>query len=96
MGSTPLIRNVRFWPGSWRDVQAGLLAYIELRFDCGLVAAGLTLRRSQGGRLYLSFPARFDERGVEHPILRPADAEVRKAIERQVLEQLGYLEEGAA
>ena len=88
MASPLRVTSVRTWPGSWRDVQAGLLAYLEVTFAGGLIADGLTLRRSLDDRLYVSFPSHRDRHDNLRPILRPADAEAQRAIEQQVLAHL--------
>jgi len=97
VANPPRITRVRLVPAPGQDREKGLIGWLSFRLPGGLLIDGVTLRRTLDGRLALSFPARRDGRGAEHPILRPVSAEVRAAIERQVLEQLGYLNgEGAA
>ncbi len=84
----PRISRVRLFPGSLRDVQAGLLGYVSLVLDDAIELDGLTLRRTRGGRPALSFPARRDREGREHHYIRPLNGRVRREIERQVLHEL--------
>ena len=41
------------------------------------------------GELRLSFPARRDRRGDEHPYLRPVDDSARETIEAHVFDAIG-------
>jgi len=57
----------------------GLLGYVSctvanLRID------GLTLRRTRDGRFAISFPCRRDGSGRKHPIVRPLDGSLERAI----------------
>src|SRR5262245_23693969 len=55
----------------------------SLRFD------GISVRRTADGRLALSFPARRDTTGKQHPYLRPLDDATRRDIEHQIFAALG-------
>jgi len=46
----------------------------------GLHLDGLTLRRTRNGRFAISFPCRRDGHGRKHPIVRPRDASLERAI----------------
>ena len=82
--STPEIR-IRTWVrASDNDVRSGLLGYISV-FIGDLVLDGIVLRRTAGGRLTLSFPARTDRMGRRHPYVRPVDDGARQAIEATIL-----------
>ena len=48
----------------------------------------LSLRRTQAGRLALSFPARRDGSGREHFYIRPIDDDARREIENAVFTAL--------
>ena len=58
-------------------------------FRVALALDGVALRRTRDGRRTLSFPARRDRQGRDHPYVRPLSTEARSAIERQVLDALG-------
>ena len=49
---------------------------------------GATLRQTLDGRVVISWPARRDSAGVEHFIVRPADAATRRAIEQELFRLL--------
>lgn len=92
--ATPEIR-VRTWVrGSDDDIRNGLLGFLSVTYG-SLVLDGITLRRTADGRLALSFPARTDRSGKRHSFIRPADDAARRAIEREILTQLGQGEEVA-
>ena len=90
------VADVRLRRGSSSDVMTGLLGYVELTLNGGLRLTGIALRRTRGGELRLSFPARRDRTGQDHPVVYPLDAETRRVVESQVLEALGLNQEGAA
>jgi DNA-binding cell septation regulator SpoVG len=69
--------------------ETGLLGWIQCRVNRSLLLDGLTLRRTQDGRLALSFPARRDRAGNQRFYVRPLDDETRCEIERQVFAALG-------
>ncbi len=82
------ITDVRLARASALDVSSGLLGWVSATVNGTLGLDGITLRRTRGGRLALSYPARRDRHGFEHPFVRPLDDATRKEIERQVLEQI--------
>jgi DNA-binding cell septation regulator SpoVG len=71
-----------------RDRRSGLLGFVSFEIS-GLRLEGVTIRRTQDGRLVLSFPQRRDVRGDEHALVRPIHNETRLEIERQVFAALG-------
>ena len=66
----------------------GLLGWVAATLDGRLRFDGLTLRRTLSGRLAISFPARRDGAGKQHPIVRPLDGDTRRSLERQILDAL--------
>lgn len=84
MSPPPAISNVRFTRAPSRDITAGLLGYIACIIDDRLYLDGITLRRTAAGKLALSFPARRDRRGEEHPYMRPVNDVAREDIERVI------------
>lgn len=76
------------------DVRRGLLGWVTCTIADALVLDGITLRRTLEGRLTLSFPARSDRRGRQHPFVRPLDDPTRRAIEAAVFRALGLDGEG--
>src|SRR5438046_1066011 len=89
MRSGTWVTNVRFAPAPHANTEYGLLGWISFDLGGSLHVDGVTLRRTRGGRLTLSFPSRIDRRGTEHPYLRPTCSRARRAIERAVLSELG-------
>ena len=69
--------------------RTGLVGWITIAINDGLMIDGIALRRLRSGELALSYPARKDGSGKSHPIVRPLNEDVRRAIEAQVFEQLG-------
>ena len=96
MTESPRVVLISFHSAPLRCREHGLLGWMALEIGGTLVVDGVTLRRTQFGRLMLSFPSRWDRRGVEHPILRPANAAARELLERTVLEQLRPLSDVVA
>ena len=81
--------RIRTWVrASDAELRTGLLGYLSI-FYGEMVVDGITLRRTVDGRFVLSFPARTDRRGQRHAYVRPVDDDARRAIERELLGQLG-------
>ena len=81
------LADVRFTPASEGDARRGLLGFVS--FQIGrLRIDGVTIRRTTNGRLALSFPARRDRQGRDHPYLQPLDDKARRAIEHKVIDAL--------
>ena len=86
------ITDVRLYPGSWRDVQTGLLGWVTFVVDGTLRVDGVALRRTRDGRFSLSFPVAKYTAEAEYYVIRPVDAESRREVERQIFEALGLKE----
>ena len=85
--------RVRTWVrASDDDIRTGLLGYLSVEHG-PWIFDGICLRRTADGRFALSFPARTDRAGRRHSYIRPADDVARKAIEREILAQLGQRED---
>lgn len=88
--------RVRTWvKASDSDIRSGLLGFLTVSYG-RLVLDSICLRKTATGRLCLSFPAREDRAGRRHSYVRPEDDDARKAIEREILGQLGQGESVAA
>lgn len=79
------LTDVRFIAASASDRAEGLLGYVSFTLNGLLRLDGLTLRRTLTKRLALSFPARRDRAGRQHPYYRPVDDAAREALEAAVL-----------
>jgi hypothetical protein len=87
----PALSNIRFTPASEWHRERGLLGFIRCVVDGALVLDSIALRRTlDNSRLTLSFPEREDGVGRRHPIIRPIDDEARRAIEKAIIESLGW------
>jgi DNA-binding cell septation regulator SpoVG len=84
------ISEVVFTTATAALAQTGLLGFVSCCLNRALRLDGLTLRRTQDGKLTLSFPARRDARGRQHHFVRPIDDETRREIERQVIEAIRF------
>lgn len=71
----------------------GLEGWVSCLLNGAIRLDGLALRMTREGRRTLSFPARRDRNGVDHPIVRPISTEVRREVEDQIFEALGITEE---
>jgi len=96
VGSRTWVANVAFVPAPGAEVRRGLLGWLSFDIDGTWHVDGVMLRRTEGGRLSLSFPSRIDRRGFEHAFLRPTCDRARRAIERAVLAELGLYPEAAS
>jgi DNA-binding cell septation regulator SpoVG len=85
----PAITDITFTPATEWHRERGLLGFIRCVVDGALVLDGITLRRTLGNRLTLSFPEREDGVGRRHPIIRPIDDEARRTIEAAIIGSLG-------
>src|SRR5215831_13097070 len=79
---------VAFSSATSDQVLGGLLGYLELVVNDALQISA-TLRRTLNGRITISFPTRRNLRGRQHPLVKPLNDTVRRAIEAQVLDALG-------
>ncbi len=86
------INNVRFVAADSNAALKGLQGWISCNLNDRIQLDGITLRRSRGGRMILSFPARQDKDGQQHFYIRPLDDTARRVIERQVFQALDIRE----
>jgi len=68
-------------------LHTGLLGWVTFRLD-DLRLDGVAVRVTQDGRMTLSYPARRDGHGRQHPYALPVGAEVRQAVEDEVLARI--------
>ena len=80
----PVVRLVSWVRGSDQDVREGLLGFVSVQLG-RVILDGLTLRKTSGGRLALSYPSRTDRVGRRHPYVRPRDDAARIEIEREII-----------
>lgn len=86
--TAPLVTDVRITAALCHDLESGLLAYVSCTVAGVLRIDGLTVRRTRAGDHRLSFPARRDRRGLEHPYYEALDAATEHALEEAVLAAL--------
>lgn len=86
---TSRVTNVRFTPATCRDVRSGLLGFVSFLLGGCMHVDGVSVRKTAAGRTTLTFPARRDSRGQDHPYLRPVDQQTRISIESQIFASLG-------
>ena len=86
----PRISDLRVKPASTREKRTGLRAYVSFLLDGPVRIDGTTVRLTVDGELVLTYPARRDRHGIEHPYVLPVGERVRREIEREVLAALGY------
>jgi len=92
--SLPKLTGLNLSPASESDKSRGLLGFIRFRYG-DLLVDGVTLRRTQDGRLTLSYPARRTRSGAEYSFIRPVDDRARRELDAVVFATLG-LSEGTA
>ena len=85
------VSEVRMVLATKADAEAGLYAYVSFRIGL-LFIDGVTLRRTLGGDLRLSYPTRRSRLGRDYPLVRPLDDAARCSIEAQVFDQLDLTE----
>jgi DNA-binding cell septation regulator SpoVG len=71
------------------DRASGLLYFAT--FTLGVLEVHVTVRRTRGGRIVLSFPCRHDRAGRQWPLVRPINDEARQAIEAAVVAKVKAL-----
>lgn len=89
------VSDVRLIDASPKQIRTGLLGFLSCTVGGQVRLDGMSLRRSQSGRLYVAFPARRDARGREHPHVRPLNASAHRDIEAQLFRALGIRLESA-
>ncbi len=77
------------------QIERGLLGFVAFVLNGSFLLDGLALRRTREGRLTLSWPARRDQAGRDHYVVRPLDDDARVAVEHAVLKAL-HLEDAEA
>jgi hypothetical protein len=88
--TTPIhISDVTLAAATDGERAAGLVGWVSCTVGHALRLDGITLRRTTDHRLTLSFPARTDRRGRQHPFVRPLDDCARRAFELAVFRALG-------
>jgi hypothetical protein len=88
----PRVSDIHYTPASVEKQRRGLLGWVSFRLGDVLRLDSVAVRKTLDDRLVLSFPSRRDIYGYEHSLVRPVDDRVRRAIEREVLRQLGFNE----
>jgi len=83
----PVVTGVSFTPSRDLDRQAGLLGWISCDID-GFHFDGLTLGRSNHGRLHVAYPSRRSSGGHRYAVARPNNTALAAAIEEQVFAAL--------
>ena len=81
--------EIRFVPLPRSRARSGLLGFVSFTLNDTLRIDGVAVRKTAGGRLTLSYPARKDSRGVIHHHLRPLNDAIRREIEFQVIQAIG-------
>lgn len=82
------VTDVRFSAADAASCRTGLLGYVSCTVGDALRLDGITLRRTAGGELALSYPARTARDGRRHPYVRPLHEPARLAMEAAVLQAL--------
>ena len=93
MTETFRVTDVVFTAADQRGNEAGLVGFASCLLNGGLRVDGVAVRRTLGGRIIITFPARLDSRGRKHAILAPINESIRRDLERQILEALGFAQE---
>ncbi len=92
--NTIKLSQIQFTAAPSADVERGLLGHVNFVLNAGLRIDGVAVRRTLNGRYALSYPARRDRRGRQHPLIQPLGDRVRREIEFAVFKALG-IEEAA-
>jgi len=79
------VHDLRFTPAPASLARGGMLGWARFRLGDGWLVDGVAVRRTLGGEVKLSFPARVDGAGREHAYVLPAsdraEAEVLALVE---------------
>ena len=86
------ISDVRYTPAGPQEVSKGFRGWIACILNGRIQIDGITLRRTRGGRMTLSFPSNHDKTGNQHFYIRPLDDAARRVVERQIFQALGLRE----
>jgi DNA-binding cell septation regulator SpoVG len=90
------LTDIRFSAAPPWDRERGLLGWVSFNLSRAVRLDGIALRRTLDGHLILSFPARRDNQGRQHPYIRPIDDLTRQDIEGQVFSALNFLQDRGA
>lgn len=82
------LSEFKFTAANHMEMKTGLLGWIAFTVNGKLRVDGVTLRKTAGGRLALSFPMKVAGDGRRRPILWPISDIARQDIEGQVFEAL--------
>lgn len=83
------ISRIAFVRSTPVETRSGLLGWCSFTLGNLIRIDGVTVRRTRTGRLALSFPARRDRAGIDHPFVRPVDDATRRQLEDAILRALG-------
>ena len=83
------LSRIAFVRSSQVESRTGLLGWCSFTLGNLIRVDGVCVRRTREGRLVLSFPARRDRAGIDHPYVRPVDDATRRQIEDAILRELG-------
>jgi len=83
-----VVSDVRFTQSGPDKASGGLLGWVSFTVG-GLRLDGIAVRRTADGRFALSFPARRDAAGRQHPYVLPLDDATRRDLEHQVFAAIG-------
>jgi hypothetical protein len=83
-----VVTDVRFSQAGPDKYNGGLLGWVSLTVG-GLRLDGIAVRRTADGRFALSFPARRDAAGRQHPYVLPLDDATQRDLEHQVFAAIG-------
>lgn len=82
------VSDIHFHPAPLDLRGTGLRGWATVTVEETWVFDSIAVRRAASGRYLLTFPARRDRSGSGYSFVRPATAEVRRAIEDAVLGEL--------
>ncbi len=83
-----LVSGVRFAPAGARDRASGLLGWASFVLGGIVRLDGVSVRRTRRGDLALSFPSRTGSSGQRFPFIRPLGDQIRRDLERQVIDAI--------
>lgn len=84
----PIARVLAFRRATAADRRTGFLGTVKCVFAGGLVLDHVSVRRTAGGRVTLSFPMSRTRSGRARHVARPFDDDARIAIEAAILAQI--------
>lgn len=85
MARPPRISRVRLVPATGDSKLNGMIGWLSFVIDGTLLVDGVALRRAADGRHVFTWPAKHDQYGRTHHVLRPVDDDAREQIEDQLL-----------